>query len=781
MEVAGLIFLLREVFPFIHSWRFENELDRLRLTSQILQYFCDILQIPDENTKRIILRDTCVYSLLNLDGGMTLLRIVAVGNSHIEAIMQNETNWMTAENTSFNLLVRLAMTILMHILRLRNRVANEKSESYLSPLEHIIYTQPRHVIPVVTSYMRNIFNRRLPILSCLLLRRFAIEFQMSLLACLDMEQSQIRSTFLERLENELESDQLKIAVLEFVEACIDKQPGLTEAFFKINYESATPQTTDQKAKSADQKRSKELGEGILTFMKLYLKIVGDDPNAIADNTNEEGRLLGQIMSLFHSLWKNNMQTLVEKLLNEKDFWRFVLNPLFGRIQPNLRVYSQLFNMIGLELYRMVDPKDVDEGFKKTLDRFLDHEVFFPWVDNVLALPTVVETITDETPDWLCRLQSFKDLFVIILRRANRHGISVPSKSLDYFADRCLEKLTERVHFTDEYRPFIVLAELYTTLLLCYSHKYKATVGDDRKLLKQIAELVNELAVCYSEMHIRAKESILAIAFKAVELFGDVLNASDNIDFIESIVKIVCEELNATENHYKKKLPSEVTKERRNLSFILSFNALKAITSQCGDISGVEELLQSNRVFNRILSCLYVTLPIYEARKVSYEMLDALNVFSNDGFAPQLLHCEFGEYLWLKLLPPKQLLQSSDVARTSSNGNESTAVGSWQSQDWWPIYRRGVQLVNSMLHQNGNLFAKDVITFVGVHEEFLMDSILLVKHTLNQTAIQLTRSALDLVNELIRFEKQWRLEHQQSMINLMVSRIVSNRRGNTYST
>lgn len=74
MELAGLIFLLREVFPFIHTWRFEHELDRQLITGQVLQYFCDILQIDEENTNRLILRNTCVYSLLHLDSGMTLLR-----------------------------------------------------------------------------------------------------------------------------------------------------------------------------------------------------------------------------------------------------------------------------------------------------------------------------------------------------------------------------------------------------------------------------------------------------------------------------------------------------------------------------------------------------------------------------------------------------------------------------------------------------------------------------------------------------------------------------------
>lgn len=76
LELPGLIFLLREVFPYIQTWRFENELDRQKILVQILQHFCDVLKISDESGARLILQNTCVYSLLHLDSGLTLLRLV---------------------------------------------------------------------------------------------------------------------------------------------------------------------------------------------------------------------------------------------------------------------------------------------------------------------------------------------------------------------------------------------------------------------------------------------------------------------------------------------------------------------------------------------------------------------------------------------------------------------------------------------------------------------------------------------------------------------------------
>lgn len=697
-------------------------------------------------------------------------RIVALGNTYIEEVMQNESNWMTAEKTSYNLLVQLSMTILMYILRLRYRISENKPTA-MSPLENIIYAQPKLIIPVVTGYMRNIFNRRLPILSCRLLRRFAIEFQMSLFACLDMEPSQIRSTFLDRLENELESDEVKIGVLEFIEACIEKQPGMTEAFFKINYNERKITVSTASGSTA---KSNDSSVGILVYMEQYLVIVGENANVIAENLGDEISLLTQIMSLFHSLWKNNMQQLVDQLLSERTFWPSILNPLFGIIKPQIRVYSQLFNMIGLELYRADDVKSIDANLKKALNAFLDRKVFFGWVNSVLSIPIEVEIVTDETPDWLCRLQSFKDLFVIILRRQNRHGIIVPADSLEYFSEQCLKTLTERLNYTDDMRPFIILAELYLSLLFSYKHTHNASPDTDYTILIRINLLLSQLAISYAQMHTRAKESLLAITFQAVDIFADALNEKFDlaINIVESIVKILCFELLETENEFRTKSKAangRVQSDRKFLSLILSLNIFKAILKDFHKhpISArIQQMLQSERVFARILSCLNVTLPLHCARKISTEMLDILITFGNSVLSIQLLYCDLDYYLWTKLLPPKELLQVSYTVPVSSSVSATTA--SWQSQEWWPIYSLGVQLTHDLLRNHGHLFAKDAIAFVGIHEEFLMDSLLLSKHALTSAPIRLIRSVLEFVCELVQYEKQWRLEHQQSLINLMVT-------------
>lgn len=764
IELPGLVFLLREVLPYVHSWRFENEADRQYIILSVLQYLVDVLppHAPSMGAQSI-LRHTCAYSLLNLESGMTILRFVTLGNTAIEERMLHEPNWMTASSASYNVLIEKAMMILTRILK--QRYTDDEKPTSRAPLEVVIYTQPKYVIPVITSYMSNIFDREMPVLACGLLQLFALEFQMPMLACLDMEPAQIRSTFLDRLENELERVDLKMAVIEFVEACINKQLGLTEAFFKTDF-----------ADRELRKQKKDATEGILAYMELYLTAVKAKPNATIVNP-----LLRRIMSLFHSLWKNNMQSLVEKLIDEKSFWTSIMSPLFSDINSVSTVYSQCFNMLGLELYRITSPSEMPDSLQATMKQLLARPTLSRWVDEILK-PVAPNGLA--TQQWLSRMQSFKDLFVIILRRKARHGVTVPSDSLMYFANKCLARLIDLATDNDDLRPFIILSELYLTILLSFTHKFTDSPAEDRTFLLQVTALLNCLSATYEDMHSRVKDSILAIALKTIDVFAAELVEFSDVtqNFMQSIVEIVANEITSTENLLRSELndpaaiAANLPTEHKNLSFILCFNVFKAYLSNFNghaNTTNFANFITANSIFNRMLSCLNVALPIYRARRLSYVMLDVLVTLATGPFSANLLHCDIGFYLWLKLLPPKELVQDTCPVTPTANTTPVKMVkfhnvATWQPQDWWRIYGKGIQLVTHLLQQHKHLFVKEAINCVGVHEQFLMDSILLAKHSLQADALQLIKNAMELVGELVPYEKIWRLEHIQSMFNLMVS-------------
>lgn len=99
---------------------------------------------------------------------------------------------------------------------------------------------------------------------------------MSLFASLDMTAYQVRVMFLDRLRDEYETTELKVAILEFVATCVGTQPGLTEAFFMMNHDHKMDTEEDGKDKKTVAEKKPETDdsfEGILGYMADYLGTV----------------------------------------------------------------------------------------------------------------------------------------------------------------------------------------------------------------------------------------------------------------------------------------------------------------------------------------------------------------------------------------------------------------------------------------------------------------------------------------------------------------------------
>lgn len=74
----------------------------------------------------------------------------------------------------------------------------------------------------------------------------------------------------------------------------------------------------------------------------------------------------------------------------------------------------------------------------------------------------------------------------------------------------------------------------------------------------------------------------------------------------------------------------------------------------------------------------------------------------------------------------------------------------------------------LLERHSHLFIKDALFFVGIHEEFLVNCLMLAKVSLEPNAMTLIKITLELMAEVISFENVWRIEYFQSVMSLMVS-------------
>jgi len=71
------------------------------------------------------------------------------------------------------------------------------------------------------------------------------------MSCMGMKPDVVRHTFIARLNSELESTALKVALLELVTSCIEHQPALADAFLNVHHPAESQRMFQKKQKKVD--------------------------------------------------------------------------------------------------------------------------------------------------------------------------------------------------------------------------------------------------------------------------------------------------------------------------------------------------------------------------------------------------------------------------------------------------------------------------------------------------------------------------------------------------
>ncbi|KAG7310763.1 hypothetical protein JYU34_003574 [Plutella xylostella] len=747
--LPGLVFMVREVFPNISTQRYSTLAHRRDTLHSCIQLFNLVLQQNKGQSEKVtLLQNTCVYSLLHTENALELLKIISIGNDELERVMLDESNWVSGSGVQYIATIQRTVATIMLVLRLKPKVTDSNE---LTPLEHLIFSQNQHkdlmkVIPKVTSYINNAFSKNLSVLCCRLLKKFAESFQMSLFASLDMTSYQVRVMFLDRLRDEHETTDLKIAILEFVATCIGKQPGLTEAFFKLNHVKVKEEK-DEKAVQV-KKEQAESFEGILGYMADYLGTIKQDAKML------HSPLLGCIMALFHALWKNNMQVLVKDLRENPKFWEHMSSPLFSDIQPGLRTYAQIFNVLGIELFLSRDK--IEPNLKEVLEQFFDTNKnnLDKWINYVFSFEgrSDEEEVVDKVPAWLGLLTSWKD-FTTIFCKCLPISLNIAHKAK--LVAPCMTALLQELDDLKDGRLVVILAELYVIMLA----NWKDDCFDNRKAnAKQIDNLLTNTAIVYDCLHPRAKRAILSIGTVAIssldyEIKANSLTAQSIIRSVTNINSLELEKLLDNINEDVKPTPNtngnEVSEDIPPVVLAL------ALLEQCLELyddmfSGLSQWFQATRFTNKLLCCLQSCLQKRCHYQTSLAALRCLTAYSRGPFAKELLLSDVDQFLWMQLLPPK--FENSR----------------WKLQEWWRVYAYSLDFISMMVMKHGQFYASDAITFVGVHLEHLIEAILLPRQIVTMDSLNLCASSLNLIVQMVKFEARWRIENINSLVGVMRS-------------
>lgn len=459
------------------------------------------------------------------------------------------------------------------------------------------------------------------------------------------------------------------------------------------------------------------------------------------------------MALFHALWKNNMQILVKELRENPKFWEHMTSPLFNEIQPHLKAYSQIFNIIGIELFfarEQIEPtlKDILERFFDTNKQNLDK-----WIDYIYSFEgrNDEEETVDTVPTWLGLLTSWKD-FTMIFCKCLPISLNIAHKAK--MVAPCMSALLNELNDLKDGRLVVILSELYVTMLA----NWKDDCFDNRKMnAKQIDNLLTNTSTVYDSLHSRAKRALLSIGTVAISTLDYEIKANSSLahSIIRSVTNINTLELEKLFDDIKDEpmVEASVNGQEEIPPVVLSL----AMLEQCLDLyddmfSGLGQWFHSTRFVNRILCCLQTCLHNRRHYHTSLAALRCLTAYSRGPFSKDLLSNDIDQFLWLQLLPPKQ----------DSNGMV------WNPAEWWRVYAYSLDFISMMIMKHGQYFVRDAITFVGVHLEFLIESVLLPRQVVNMDSLNVCASTLNLVVQLVKYEARWRNENITSLFEIMVS-------------
>lgn len=361
--------------------------------------------------------------------------------------------------------------------------------------------------------------------------------------------------------------------------------------------------------------------------------------------------------------------------NDK-FWTYFTTPLFSKLCPDAKAYSQILNVISLELYK--SHGSLDNNLKKPLE-----ELFIEWkpqlkllLNHVFTIPARPENVIfDEIPEWLCLLTSWKD-FLTISMKFLPFPIESSIKTLCF--RKCLDTLNSQIVDMNDMRAIVILSEL---CMITLSHWKKDCVHPDKlaDLAKDTIMLVRNIFVSYDSFHIRIKEALLSTVIYLIKNLEDLYNSDNNvsISILEPLCRIVCAEINSLLKEFKetpqKKKP-EVTQlnlsdqinseqypkiDHNVTSAVLSFTAItQLIMLNNGGLEEWKSVIVETSIISNILICLETIIQVPRKMKIAVAAFHTLIHFTRGIFSMSVLNFDVSQYLWLPLLPPKNMVKEN---------------------------------------------------------------------------------------------------------------------------
>jgi Nucleoporin Nup188, N-terminal/Nucleoporin Nup188, N-terminal subdomain III len=433
---AALAYVRTDIVNCFGRGRFARIEERWLLGTGFLRIFNVVLSDPSDRALRNDLLSNIAY---DSSFHHTLLSIVSIGPRMLE-------RWRVRRSlqaASLEVLVEQALGLLERLLFV---TGDERS----APLQQALLSRTlgkdsRPLVLVLAQYINYVYNDAIPLSATRVLTQLASNAgrPASLLGFFGDEEQHLRSVFLHRLARRRESPALRVAILDFITASLQFQPGLANLF--INFDAA--KKSKRKEEAGDESASSgggSTGEAASSTtpqskqhcLDIVLSLLAPKYGFLERHSN----LYAAALAMLHALWEVAPQhrATVRHLRDNSEFWERLVTPLVQQIDSRRRRQRSV-----------VDDDDGNDGDDETsipsgptavaechrvasrawVLRILTLEILYAGERDEIAAPVraKLDQIKDSQVLWMehfCRLHYRTDVKRRLERHARRLGVPI---------------------------------------------------------------------------------------------------------------------------------------------------------------------------------------------------------------------------------------------------------------------------------------------------------------------------------------------------------------------
>uniref|UniRef100_A0A2K6G5J0 Nucleoporin NUP188 n=1 Tax=Propithecus coquereli TaxID=379532 RepID=A0A2K6G5J0_PROCO len=777
--VPCVMFVLKEMLPSYHKWRYNSHGVREQIGCLILELIHAILNLCHEtdlhSSHTPSLQSLCICSLAYTEAGQTVINIMGIGVDTIDMVMAAQPRSDGAEGQGQGQLliktVKLAFSVTNNVIRLK------PPSNVVSPLEQALTQHGAHgnnLIAVLAKYIYHKHDPALPRLAIQLLKRLATVAPMSVYACLGNDAAAIRDAFLTRLQSRIEDMRIKVMILEFLTVAVETQPGLIELFLNLEVKDGSD-------------GSKEFSLGVWSCLHAVLELIDFQQQ---DRYWCPPLLHRAAIAFLHALWQDRRDSAMLVLRTKPKFWENLTSPLFGTLSPPsetsepsiLETCALIMKIICLEIYYVVKGS-LDQSLKDTLKKFSSEKRFAYWSGYVKSLAVHTAETEGSSCTSLLEYQMLVSAWRMLLIIATSHADIMHLTDCAARRQLFLDVLdgTKALLLVPASVNCLRLGSMMCTLLLILLRQWKRELGSVDEILGPLTEILEGVLQADQQLMEKTKAKVFSAFITVLQM--KEMKVSD-IPQYSQLVLNVCETLqeevialfdqtrhslasgSATED--KDSMETDDCsrprhKDQRDGVCVLGLHLAKELCEV--DEDGDSWLQVTRRL--PILPTLLTTLEVSLRMKQNLHFTEAslhllLTLARTQQGATAVAGAGITQSICLPLLSVYQL---------STNGTVQTPSASRKSVDapsWPGVYRLSMSLMEQLLKTLRYNFLTEALDFVGVHQERTLQCLNAVRTVQSLACLEEADHTVGFILQLSNFMKEWHFHLPQLMRDVQVN-------------